>query len=86
MTDQALPNAKPLFPKPTYFGRERRWRLSEIINYERELTELPPLPFDPATERWLTASQLRVRFGDVSDMWIWRRTTPTSRHVKDDAA
>ena len=37
---------EPSFPDPTYFGRERRWRLSDIVNYERALAGLPPLDFD----------------------------------------
>jgi hypothetical protein len=52
--------------------------MSEIINYERTLGGLPHLDPDPNEERWLTAAQLRERFG-VSDMWIWRRTTSAAR-------
>ena len=26
-----------------------------------------------ATDRFLTAKQVRARYGDVSDMWLWRR-------------
>jgi hypothetical protein len=67
---------EPLFlPKHTYMGRERRWRLSEVLDYERALAGLPPHgPLDPVEERWLSAAQMRERFGRVSDMWIWRRT------------
>lgn len=66
---------EPRLSQPTYFGRERRWKVSDIINYERACGGLPPLdPPDPADERWLSAKQVRVRFGGVSDMWIWRRT------------
>ena len=61
------------FPRPIYFGRRRHWRLSEVLNYERALAGLPPLQHDPAAERWLTAAQMRERYG-VSDMWLWRRT------------
>ena len=25
----------PAFPKPSYFGRRRRWKLSEVESYER---------------------------------------------------
>jgi hypothetical protein len=60
-------------PHPTYFNRERRWRLSELLPYEAALAgEPPPPPLPPEQERWLTAAQLRDRLS-VSDMWIWRR-------------
>jgi predicted DNA-binding transcriptional regulator AlpA len=29
------------FPKPIYFGRHRRWKLSEIESYERVLAMRP---------------------------------------------
>ena len=65
---------EPALPTPVYFGTRRAWRLSEIIKFERELAGLPPLPpADPAEETWITASQLRARFGGVSDMWLHRR-------------
>jgi predicted DNA-binding transcriptional regulator AlpA len=64
---------EPNFPQPVYFGRRRHWRLSDLLNYERGLTGLSPLELaDPVAERWLTAAQVRERYG-VSDMWIWRR-------------
>ena len=28
---------------------------------------------DAATDSFLTAKQTRTRYGDVSDMWLWRR-------------
>lgn len=28
---------------------------------------------DPAGDCFLTAKQTRLRYGDVSDMWLWRR-------------
>lgn len=63
------------FPSPVYFGKRRHWRLSDVLAYERALAGLPPLEdVDPVAERWLTASQIRQRFGGVSDMWLWRRT------------
>lgn len=31
----------PDFPKPIYFGRHRRWKLSEIESYERVLATRP---------------------------------------------
>ena len=60
-------------PRPKYFKRERRWRLSELLVYEAALAgEPPPPPLSPEQERWLTAAQLRHRLS-VSDMWISRR-------------
>jgi AT hook motif len=66
----------PLFlPEHTYMGRQRRWRLSEVLDYERALAGLPPHgPLEATEERWLSAAQMRERFGRVSDMWLWRRT------------
>jgi|RhiMetdeSRZDD1v2_1073273.scaffolds.fasta_scaffold841638_2 hypothetical protein len=64
---------KPPFPKPVYFGRRRHFRLSELVAYERELAGLPPEPTDPSTETFLTAAQVRARYGGVSDMWLHRR-------------
>lgn len=63
----------PPFPKPTYFGRRRHWKLSDLLAYERALKgePTPELP-DPAAERYLTARQVCERYG-VSDMWLWRR-------------
>lgn len=28
---------------------------------------------DPAADCFLTARQTRARYGDISDMWLWRR-------------
>jgi hypothetical protein len=65
---------EPTLPSPVYFGTRRAWRLSDIVAYERALAGLPSLPPpDPADEQWLTAAQLRARFGGVSDMWLHRR-------------
>jgi hypothetical protein len=72
---------EPCFPAPVYFGKRRHWRLSNILDYERRLAGLPPLEHDPAAERWLTAAQMRERFG-VSDMWLWRRTAGVDRRNK----
>jgi hypothetical protein len=70
---------EPSFPTPVYFGKRRHWRMSDVLNYERALAGLSPLPTDPTEERWLTAAQLRARYGGVSDMWIWRRTAGADR-------
>lgn len=69
--------SEPSFPAPTYLGRFRRWRLSEVLAYERACDGLPPLPApDPVDEVFLTAGQLRQRL-NVSDMWLWRRCHQT---------
>jgi len=66
--------ADPQFPEPHYLGRRRHWKLSDLLNYEAELRGDPaPEPLAPSEERFLTASQVRTRYGDVSDMWLWRR-------------
>src|SRR4051812_3367494 len=76
---------EPRFPIPIYTAKRRRWRLSEVLDYERALAGLPPLQHDPAAERWLTAAQMRERFG-ASDMWLWRRTVGAERqHHKSRA-
>jgi hypothetical protein len=59
-------------PPPRYRNNRRFWAQSEVINAERAEAGLPPIDFDPAAERWLTAAQMRERYG-VSDMWLWRR-------------
>jgi hypothetical protein len=65
---------KPLFPLPLYFGKRRYWRLYDLINYERELAGLAPLPpTDPASETYLNAAQVCERYGGVSFMWVNRR-------------
>ena len=70
---------EPPLPKPVYVGNQRRWKLSDVLNYERALAGDPPLEqFDPADERWLTSAQMRKRFGNVSDMWLWRRRQPAA--------
>jgi hypothetical protein len=70
---------EPQFPSPIYFGKRRHWRLSSVLAYERALAGLSPLEqSDPTEERWLTAADMRRRFG-VSDMWLWRRTAGADR-------
>jgi hypothetical protein len=65
---------KPHFPIPVIFRRQRHWRLSELLIYEAAAAGLPqPAPLNPEDEVYLTAAQIRKRYGDVSDMWIYRR-------------
>jgi hypothetical protein len=65
---------QPVFPNPTYFGRSRFWLLSELVEYECSLAgKSPPEKPDPASDRYLSAAQVRHRYASVSDMWIWRR-------------
>jgi hypothetical protein len=35
-----------------------------------------------ASERFLTAKQVRARYGNVSDMWLWRRLNDSSGFPK----
>jgi hypothetical protein len=65
----------PELPPPVYFDRFRRWRLSELLEYERKLAGVaePAEPIAPEAEVFLTAAQVRARYG-VSDMWLHRRT------------
>src|SRR5688500_2954174 len=65
---------QPTFPLPDYFGRRRHWRLSKLLDYERQLAGLAPQlePSDHTAERFLTAAHVRERY-NVPDMWIWRR-------------
>jgi hypothetical protein len=61
------------FPKPSNFGKRRRWRLSDLIAFERAVAGEPPAePLDSATEQFLTAAQVQARY-NVSAMWLWRR-------------
>ena len=48
------------------------------VRRQRAEAGLPPIEFDPADEQWLTAAQMRERYG-VSDMWLWRRTAGAER-------
>ncbi len=65
--------SEPKFPSPQRIRGRRLYPLSKILDYERALAGQPALEHDPANERWLTSSQVRERFGGVSDMWLWRR-------------
>jgi hypothetical protein len=58
-------------------GGRNHWPLSELINYEREVSGQPPEPSDPANEKWLTAAQVLKRYGGRSQMWLHRRTAET---------
>lgn len=71
---------EPEYPQPRYRNKRRFWALSEVVNYERAEAGLPPIEFDPADERWLSAAQMRERYG-VSDMWLWRRLNPASKQA-----
>ena len=66
--------ATPKFPQPGYLARRRYWRLSDLLAYEAELRGDPrPEPLPPEHEKYLSARQVRERYGGVSDMWLWRR-------------
>lgn len=72
---------EPKFPDPTYIGRTRRWKLSEVLAYEAACAGLPPVPLSsPVDEVYLSAAQIRQRL-NVSDMWLWRRC-----HASTEAA
>jgi predicted DNA-binding transcriptional regulator AlpA len=48
---------------------------------------MPPIPTEPcspgsAEDRYLSARQVRARYADASDMWIWRRLNDDSRFPK----
>jgi hypothetical protein len=75
---------RPPFPQPTYFYKRRRWKLSEIVNYERACAELPPIEVDPLDDVWLTSAQVRERF-NASSMWLWRHTTGARRQAEAGA-
>ena len=65
---------KPIFPRPVYRGPIRMYRLSELLAYEAALSDQPPPPpLSPAEEKWLSAKDVRSRYGNVSEMWLWRR-------------
>jgi hypothetical protein len=77
----------PLFPEPSYFGKRRHWRLSELLAYEAAAAgKPPPEPGDPAEERYLTATQVKTRY-QVSDMWLHRRSAerPAERGAPEAA-
>jgi hypothetical protein len=74
---------EPTLPPPTYFGRVRHWKLSQLLEYEAALAGTPDKQvINPVDERFLSAAQVRERYG-VSDMWIWRRLNEKSEG--DDA-
>ena len=48
---------------------------------------MPPVPPDQlgvrtGEDRFLTTRQVRARYGDASEMWIWRRLQDTSGFPK----
>jgi hypothetical protein len=69
---------EPEFPKPTFIGGRRKWRLQDIINYERSAQGLPAETFGEDEQRWLSGAQVRRRLG-VSDQWIWRKSVKAYR-------
>jgi hypothetical protein len=71
------------FPTPTIFGRQRHWRLSDLLAYEHALAKKPlPDPLPAADERYLTAAQVRERYS-VSDMWLHRRLKEREGETSD---
>ena len=66
------PSQRVLIPQPEYHGRQRRWRLSELLSYEAALAGKEPPKLDPEDEVYLTAAQVRRRYGTISDMTLWR--------------
>ena len=70
-----MKNANPAFSgRSLSVRRARMWKLSDLLAYEAELAgEPPPPPLPPEKEKFLTALQLRERYGGVSEMWFWRR-------------
>ena len=68
---------EPRFAEPIYWGKRRVWKLSDLLKYEAAVAgETMPDQLPPEDERFLTAAQVRERYGGVSDMWIWRRLNP----------
>ena len=68
---------KTNFPQPVYFGNRRHWALSALLTYEAILFDRPaPPPMPPEEERYLTASQVKARYGDKTDVWLHRMTGP----------
>lgn len=68
-----LAQTEPAFPQPVYFGKNRHFKLSSLLAYEAALKGEPPPALDSIEDCYLTASQVRKRYGGVSDMWLWRR-------------
>jgi hypothetical protein len=72
-----------LFPLPVNFSDRNHWPLSDLIAYEHELAGKPPP--DPLNETYLTAAQVRRRYGGVSQMWLWRRIAETRAAIAKSA-
>jgi hypothetical protein len=77
---------KPSFPAPTYFGKNRHWKLSDLLHYEAELAGLPFAEIAASDEIYLTAAQVRKRYGNVSDMWLSRRLNHTRQESQSGRA
>jgi hypothetical protein len=69
---------EPQFPPPDYYGRNRYWKLSDLLKYEAACRGEAHQGLAETEDCYLTASQVRKRFGGVSDMWLWRRLNQRS--------
>ena len=54
-------------------ARDRDRAEQRQINQARMHGEEDATAADDANEKFLTAKQVRQRYGDASDMWVWRR-------------
>jgi hypothetical protein len=72
-------NDRPRFPAPVYFGPgagRRYWDAAALDDYDRRVAGQEALSHAPAERRYLSAAEVRRRYGNISDMTLWRWTRP----------
>lgn len=66
-----MQGTKRPFPLPMRTNGRRLWPLDALLRWEGKDAEADALT--PAQNIYLTALQVRARYGQVSDMWLWRQ-------------
>jgi hypothetical protein len=66
-----MQGTKRPFPQPMRTNGRRLWPLDALLRWEGKEAEANALT--SAENVYLTAQQVRARYGHVSDMWLWRQ-------------
>jgi hypothetical protein len=62
----------PRFPKPFPVNGINFWTVGAIRRYQATIAGHDFIP-SPVDDEWLRTDQVRIRLGNVSEMWIYRR-------------